>query len=189
MDSKKVNGSGMAATTPRVASEVGWRKCSGPGSSWTSPCRAGANSGKRRRCAVMALGRCLRIFARGGWRDGRHQSYREITKTVTIPVMARCASDIFRKLEVFAGAGSGLHRDPERSAHDSGLKRYQVWKHEFRVPFVCGARNRARRCGHRGRRSDDSTKGEDVPAMLSKRAAYAHIVSRCGSFPQARWTN
>jgi len=78
-------------------------------------------------------------------------------KTVTIPVMAKSHRP-FAEAEVLQ-AWKSLHRR-KRSA-DAADEENHVWKHDLRVPFVCGARIWAKHCAHSRRRGHDShQKGE-----------------------------
>ena len=60
-------------------------------------------------------------------------------KAVTIPVMAKCRIGHFVEAADPAGPRSRLYRR-ERSAH-ARRRENHVDKHDFNIPFVCGARN------------------------------------------------
>src|SRR6266436_3767564 len=64
---------------------------------------------------------------------------REIMKTVTIPVMAKVRIGHFTEAEVL----QALEVDfiDESEVLTPADEENHVWKHDFRVPFVCGARN------------------------------------------------
>jgi pyridoxal 5'-phosphate synthase pdxS subunit len=64
---------------------------------------------------------------------------REIMQTVTIPVMAKVRIGHFAEAEVL----QALEVDfiDESEVLTPADEENHVWKHDFRVPFVCGARN------------------------------------------------
>jgi len=64
---------------------------------------------------------------------------REIMKTVTIPVMAKVRIGHFSEAEVL----QALEVDfiDESEVLTPADEENHIWKHDFRVPFVCGARN------------------------------------------------
>src|SRR5229473_2896502 len=111
MDAKKVNGSGNGIAE-----------------------KAGA-------CAVMALERVPSDIRKEGGvaRMASIKIIREIMKTVTIPVMAKVRIGHFVEAEVL----QALEVDfiDESEVLTPADEENHVWKHDFRVPFVCGARN------------------------------------------------
>jgi len=64
---------------------------------------------------------------------------REIMKTVTIPVMAKVRIGHFSEAEVL----QALEVDfiDESEVLTPADEENHIWKHDYRVPFVCGARN------------------------------------------------
>ena len=112
-------------------------------------------------CAVMALERIPSdIRADGGVsRMSDPKMIKEIQKSVSIPVMAKCRighfveAQILESLEVDFIDESEVLTPADNSNH--------IFKHDFKVPFVCGARN----LGEALRRIDEGaamirTKGE-----------------------------
>jgi pyridoxal 5'-phosphate synthase pdxS subunit len=63
----------------------------------------------------------------------------EIMKAVTIPVMAKCRIGHFVEAQVLEAIGIDFIDESEvlTPADES----YHVWKHDFKVPFVCGCRD------------------------------------------------
>jgi pyridoxal 5'-phosphate synthase pdxS subunit len=92
-------------------------------------------------CAVMALERVpADIRAAGGVaRMADPDVILAIRKTVTIPVMAKCRIGHFVEAQVLEALGvdfideSEVLTPADESCH--------VWKHDFKVPFVCGCRD------------------------------------------------
>ena len=92
-------------------------------------------------CAVMALERVpADIRAAGGVaRMADPDVILAIKKAVTIPVMAKCRIGHFVEAQVLQALGvdfideSEVLTPADESCH--------VWKHDFRVPFVCGCRD------------------------------------------------
>jgi pyridoxal 5'-phosphate synthase pdxS subunit len=92
-------------------------------------------------CAVMALERVpADIRAAGGVaRMADPDVILAIRKAVTIPVMAKCRIGHFVEAQVLEALGvdfideSEVLTPADESCH--------VWKHDFRVPFVCGCRD------------------------------------------------
>ena len=92
-------------------------------------------------CAVMALERVPSDIRKEGGvaRMASIKVIREIMKTVTIPVMAKVRighvteADVLQALEVDFIDESEVLTPADEENH--------IWKHDFRVPFVCGARN------------------------------------------------
>jgi pyridoxal 5'-phosphate synthase pdxS subunit len=92
-------------------------------------------------CAVMALERVpADIRAAGGVaRMADPDVIQAIKKTVTIPVMAKCRIGHFVEAQVLEALGVDFIDESEvlTPADES----HHVWKHDFRVPFVCGCRD------------------------------------------------
>jgi pyridoxal 5'-phosphate synthase pdxS subunit len=92
-------------------------------------------------CAVMALERVpADIRAAGGVaRMADPLVIEAIMKAVTIPVMAKCRIGHFVEAQVLEALGvdfideSEVLTPADESCH--------VWKHDFKVPFVCGCRD------------------------------------------------
>src|SRR3982075_1294162 len=92
-------------------------------------------------CAVMALERVPSDIRKEGGvaRMANIKVIREIMATVTIPVMAKVRighfseADVLQALEVDFIDESEVLTPADEENH--------IWKHDYRVPFVCGARN------------------------------------------------
>jgi pyridoxal 5'-phosphate synthase pdxS subunit len=92
-------------------------------------------------CAVMALERVPSDIRKEGGvaRMASIKVIREIMATVTIPVMAKvrighfAEADVLQVLEVDFIDESEVLTPADEENH--------IWKHDYRVPFVCGARN------------------------------------------------
>jgi pyridoxal 5'-phosphate synthase pdxS subunit len=92
-------------------------------------------------CAVMALERVpADIRAAGGVARMSDLSVVEaIMKTVSIPVMAKCRIGHF--VEAQALEALGVDFIDESEVLTPADENYHVWKHDFKVPFVCGCRD------------------------------------------------
>ncbi|MFH1141775.1 MAG: pyridoxal 5'-phosphate synthase lyase subunit PdxS [Chloroflexota bacterium] len=92
-------------------------------------------------CAVMALERVPSdIRAAGGVaRMADPVIIQAIMKTVTIPVMAKCRIGHFVEAQVLESLGVDYIDESEvlTPADESN----HIWKHPFKVPFVCGCRD------------------------------------------------
>src|SRR5881296_2822119 len=92
-------------------------------------------------CAVMALERVPSDIRKEGGvaRMASIKVIREIMATVTIPVMAKVRIGHFAEAEVL----QALEVDfiDESEVLTPADEENHVWKHDFRIPFVCGARN------------------------------------------------
>jgi pyridoxal 5'-phosphate synthase pdxS subunit len=92
-------------------------------------------------CAVMALERVPSdIRATGGVaRMSDPTVITAITETVSIPVMAKCRIGHFVEAQVLEALGVDYIDESEvlTPADES----HHIWKHDFRVPFVCGCRD------------------------------------------------
>src|SRR3974390_1107874 len=91
--------------------------------------------------AVMALERVPSDIRKEGGvaRMAAIKAIREIMKTVTIPVMAKVRIGHFAEAEVL----QALEVDfiDESEVLTPADEENHIWKHDYRVPFVCGARN------------------------------------------------
>ena len=92
-------------------------------------------------CAVMALERVpADIRAAGGVARMADPTVIEaIMKSVSIPVMAKCRIGHF--VEAQALEALGVDYIDESEVLTPADESHHVWKHDFKVPFVCGCRN------------------------------------------------
>jgi pyridoxal 5'-phosphate synthase pdxS subunit len=92
-------------------------------------------------CAVMALERVpADIRAAGGVARMADLSIVEaIMKVVSVPVMAKCRIGHF--VEAQALEALGIDFIDESEVLTPADESYHVWKHDFKVPFVCGCRD------------------------------------------------
>jgi pyridoxal 5'-phosphate synthase pdxS subunit len=92
-------------------------------------------------CAVMALERVpADIRAAGGVARMADPTIIEaIMKVVSIPVMAKCRIGHF--VEAQALEALGVDYIDESEVLTPADEAHHVWKHNFKVPFVCGCRN------------------------------------------------
>jgi pyridoxal 5'-phosphate synthase pdxS subunit len=92
-------------------------------------------------CSVMALERVpADIRAAGGVARMADLSVVEnIMKVVSIPVMAKCRIGHF--VEAQALEALGVDFIDESEVLTPADENYHVWKHDFKVPFVCGCRD------------------------------------------------
>jgi len=92
-------------------------------------------------CAVMALERVpADIRADGGVaRMSDPKLIKEIQKSVSIPVMAKCRIGHFAEAQILQSLGVDFVDESEvlTPADDQ----FHVYKEDFKVPFVCGAKN------------------------------------------------
>ena len=92
-------------------------------------------------CAVMALERVPSDIRKEGGvaRMAMTRVIRDIMETVTIPVMAKVRIGHFVEAQVL----EALEVDfiDESEVLTPADEENHIWKHVFRVPFVCGARN------------------------------------------------
>jgi pyridoxal 5'-phosphate synthase pdxS subunit len=91
--------------------------------------------------AVMALERVpADIRANGGVaRMSDPKLIKEIMAAVTIPVMAKCRIGHFVEAQILESLGADYIDESE--VLTPADEEYHVEKHQFKVPFVCGARN------------------------------------------------
>ena len=92
-------------------------------------------------CAVMALERVpADIRAAGGVARMADPAIIEaIMKTVSIPVMAKCRIGHF--VEAQALEAIGVDYIDESEVLTPADEAHHIWKHDFKVPFVCGCRD------------------------------------------------
>jgi pyridoxal 5'-phosphate synthase pdxS subunit len=92
-------------------------------------------------CAVMALERVPSdIRAAGGVaRMADPTIIENIMKAVTIPVMAKCRIGHFVEAQVLEALG--IDYIDESEVLTPADESHHVWKHGFKVPFVCGCRD------------------------------------------------
>ncbi len=92
-------------------------------------------------CAVMALERVpADIRAAGGVARMADPTVIEaITKAVSIPVMAKCRIGHF--VEAQALEALGVDYIDESEVLTPADESHHIWKHDFKVPFVCGCRD------------------------------------------------
>ena len=92
-------------------------------------------------CAVMALERIPSDIRKDGGisRMSDPEMIKEIQKSVSIPVMAKCRIGHFAEAQVL----EALEIDfiDESEVLTPADEHNHVWKHDFNVPFVCGCRN------------------------------------------------
>ena len=92
-------------------------------------------------CAVMALERVpADIRAAGGVARMADPTVIEaIMKAVSIPVMAKCRIGHF--VEAQALEALGVDFIDESEVLTPADESHHIWKHDFKIPFVCGCRN------------------------------------------------
>ncbi len=92
-------------------------------------------------CAVMALERVpADIRAAGGVaRMADPTKIIEIMEAVSIPVMAKCRIGHFVEAQVLEALG--IDYIDESEVLTPADESHHVWKHDFKVPFVCGCRD------------------------------------------------
>ncbi len=92
-------------------------------------------------CAVMALERVpADIRAAGGVARMADPTVIEaIMKVVSLPVMAKCRIGHFVEAQVLEALG--VDYIDESEVLTPADEAHHVWKHDFKVPFVCGCRN------------------------------------------------
>ncbi len=92
-------------------------------------------------CAVMALERVpADIRAAGGVARMADPTVIEaIMKAVSIPVMAKCRIGHFVEAQVLEALG--VDYIDESEVLTPADEKHHVWKHDFKVPFVCGCRD------------------------------------------------
>jgi len=91
--------------------------------------------------AVMALERIpadIRVDG-GVARMSNPKMIKEIQKVVSIPVMAKCRIGHFAEAQVLQTLGVDFIDESE--VLTPADEKNHIWKHDFRVPFVCGCRD------------------------------------------------
>jgi len=92
-------------------------------------------------CSVMALERVPADIRKAGGvaRMSDPTVIKRIMKAVSIPVMAKCRIGHFVEAQILEALGVDYIDESEvlTPADES----HHVWKHDFKVPFVCGCRN------------------------------------------------
>lgn len=131
--------------------------------------------------AVMALERIpADIRADGGVaRMSNPKMILEIQKTVSIPVMAKCRIGHFAEAQVLEAIGVDFIDESEvlTPADESN----HIWKHDFKIPFVCGCRDLGealRRIGEGAamiRTKGEAGSGNIVEAVRHMRAVQSEI--------------
>ncbi len=140
-------------------------------------------------CAVMALERVPSdIRAAGGVaRMADPTIIENIMKAVTIPVMAKCRIGHFVEAQVLEAMG--VDYIDESEVLTPADEAHHVWKHDFKVPFVCGCRNLGealRRIGEGAamiRTKGEAGTGNVVEAVRHMRAVMGDI-RRIQNMPQ-----
>ncbi len=132
-------------------------------------------------CAVMALERVPADIRKEGGvaRMASPKIIREIMDTVTIPVMAKVRIGHFAEAQVL----EALEVDfiDESEVLTPADEENHIWKHTFRVPFVCGARNLGealRRIAEGAamiRTKGEAGSGNVVEAVRHMRAIVSHM--------------
>ncbi|HXY74847.1 MAG TPA: pyridoxal 5'-phosphate synthase lyase subunit PdxS [Dehalococcoidales bacterium] len=92
-------------------------------------------------CAVMALERVPADIRKAGGvaRMADLTVVEDIMKAVSIPVMAKCRIGHF--VEARALEAIGIDFIDESEVLTPADENHHVWKHDFKVPFVCGCRD------------------------------------------------
>jgi len=140
-------------------------------------------------CAVMALERVpADIRAAGGVARMADPTIIEgIMKAVSIPVMAKCRIGHF--VEAQALQAMGIDYIDESEVLTPADESHHIWKHDFKVPFVCGCRDLGealRRIGEGAamiRTKGEAGTGNIVEAVRHMRAVTDGI-SRLANTPQ-----
>ena len=93
-------------------------------------------------CAVMALERIPSDIRKDGGiaRMSDPEMIKEIQKSVSIPVMAKCRIGHFAEAQVLEAFEIDFIDESEVLLTPADEHNH-VWKHDFKVPFVCGCRN------------------------------------------------
>src|SRR5512135_2651689 len=92
-------------------------------------------------CAVMALERVPADIRKAGGvaRMSDPTVIEAIMNAVSIPVMAKCRIGHFVEAQVLEALG--IDYIDESEVLTPADEAHHVWKHDFKVPFVCGCRN------------------------------------------------
>lgn len=132
-------------------------------------------------CAVMALERVpADIRANGGVaRMSDPGLIQQIMESVTIPVMAKCRIGHFVEAQILEAIG--VDYIDESEVLTPADEEHHIYKHDFKVPFVCGARNLGealRRIGEGAamiRTKGEAGTGDIVEAVRHARAVLGEI--------------
>jgi pyridoxal 5'-phosphate synthase pdxS subunit len=92
-------------------------------------------------CAVMALERIPALIRREGGvaRMSDPKLIKEIESAVSIPVMAKCRIGHTAEAQILEALGVDFIDESE--VLTPADEENHVWKHDFKVPFVCGCRD------------------------------------------------
>jgi pyridoxal 5'-phosphate synthase pdxS subunit len=126
-------------------------------------------------CAVMALERVPSDIRKEGGvaRMAAPRIIREIMDTVSIPVMAKVRIGHFAEAQVL----EALEVDyiDESEVLTPADEEHHVWKHGYKVPFVCGARNLGEALRRIGGRGDGAHQGRSrLGKYCGSGATHAH---------------
>jgi pyridoxal 5'-phosphate synthase pdxS subunit len=142
METKKVNGSGNGAASNEWRVKVGLAEMLKGGVIMdVTNAEQARIAEKAGACAVMALERVPSDIRKEGGvaRMANIKVIREIMQTVTIPVMAKVRIGHFAEAEVLQALGVDFIDESE--VLTPADEENHIWKHGYRIPFVCGARN------------------------------------------------
>ncbi|MEO5616632.1 MAG: pyridoxal 5'-phosphate synthase lyase subunit PdxS [Candidatus Eisenbacteria bacterium] len=91
--------------------------------------------------AVMALERIPSMIRREGGvaRMSNPKMIKEIEAAVSIPVMAKCRIGHFAEAQILETLGIDFIDESE--VLTPADEEHHIWKHDFKVPFVCGCRD------------------------------------------------
>ena len=91
--------------------------------------------------AVMALERIPSMIRREGGvaRMSNPKMIKEIEAAVSIPVMAKCRIGHFVEAQILESLGIDFIDESE--VLTPADEEHHIWKHDFKVPFVCGCRD------------------------------------------------
>ena len=132
-------------------------------------------------CAVMALERVPADIRKAGGvaRMSDPTVIEAIMKAVSIPVMAKCRIGHFVEAQVLEALG--VDYIDESEVLTPADEAHHIWKHDFKVPFVCGCRNLGealRRIGEGAamiRTKGEAGTGDIVEAVRHMRAVQDEI--------------
>jgi pyridoxal 5'-phosphate synthase pdxS subunit len=132
-------------------------------------------------CSVMALERVPADIRKAGGvaRMSDPSVIEAIIKAVSIPVMAKCRIGHFVEAQVLEALG--VDYIDESEVLTPADEAHHVWKHDFKVPFVCGCRNLGealRRLGEGAamiRTKGEAGTGDIVEAVRHMRAVQDEI--------------
>jgi len=132
-------------------------------------------------CAVMALERVpADIRVEGGVaRMSDPDLINKIMETVSIPVMAKCRIGHFVEAQILESLG--VDYIDESEVLTPADEAFHIYKHDFKVPFVCGCRNLGealRRIGEGAamiRTKGEAGTGDVIEAVRHARAVFGEI--------------